>query len=507
MTRLVTSTDTDRFRTAVAASLGLQFDDGKLEFLTDVLLRRLDATGEDVDVYLARLEGNTLGAEAGALAVELTVGETHFFRNRDQFRAFSEVVLPERMTARSTSRQLRILSAGCASGEEAYSLGIAIREARLDPSWDVSILGVDINPVVLHKASRARYSPWALRETSLDLRHRWFQSDGRTFEVDDQVRLLVRFEERNLAQDDHLRWPAEAYDVIFCRNVLMYFTREAASEAVARLGRWLKPGGFLFLGHAETLRGLSTDFHLKHTHDAFYYQRKDRLEQRPVPASFLTAAAPAVVHAIDDGEGWIDAVRRAAERIEALTAPSKRVSPDRRRAAPRQAKPAWSLDRTFDLLREERFTEALEAMQRFPAESMKDPDVLLLQAALLAHRGRLADAEALCLRLLEIDELSAGAHYLLALCGEGASDDARAAHHDRVAIYLDPGFAMPRFHLGLLARRRSDFTAARRELEQALVLLRREDASRVLLFGGGFSRDTLVEVCRKELVACGGGRP
>jgi chemotaxis protein methyltransferase CheR len=505
MSRLVTSTHTDDFRSAVAVNLGLQFDDGKLEFLTDVLLRRLDATGYDADVYLTRLEANGLGGEAGALAEELTVGETHFFRNRDQFRAFSEIALPDRTRARTASRQLRLLSAGCASGEEAYSLAIAIREARLDPSCDVSILGVDINPAVLLKASRARYSTWALRETSTDLRDRWFQSDGRSFEVDETVRALVRFEERNLTQDESLHWQPEAYDVIFCRNVLMYFTREAASAVVTRLARSLKPGGYLFLGHAETLRGVSTDFHLRHTHDAFYYQRKDRLEQQRVPASFPAEVAPAVVQAIEGGEAWLDAVRRGAERIEALTAARRRVSAAPR-PAPRGVTPSWNLDRAFELLRDERFTEALDAMQRFPAESMRDPDALLLHGALLAHRGRLAEAEALCLRLLEIDELSAGAHYLLALCREGASDDPNAAHHDRVASYLDPGFAMPRFHLGLLARRRGDSIAARRELEHALVLLQREDASRVLLFGGGFSRDTLVEICRRELVAFW-GRP
>jgi chemotaxis protein methyltransferase CheR len=108
------------------------------------------------------------------------------------------------------------------------------------------------------------------------------------------------------------------------------------------------------------------------------------------------------------------------------------------------------------------------------------------------------------MRLLELDELSAGAHYLLALCREGAGDRAAASHHDQVAAYLDPGFAMPRLHLGLLARRGGDREAARNELGQALVLLQREDASRVLLFGGGFSRDALIALCRAELIRCGG---
>jgi chemotaxis protein methyltransferase CheR len=155
-------------------------------------------------------------------------------------------------------------------------------------------------------------------------------------------------------------------------------------------------------------------------------------------------------------------------------------------------------------LREERFTEALEMMQGLPPESGRDPDVLLLRAALQTHRGRLTDAEDACKRLLDVDELSAGAHYLLALCREGAGDQTSAVSHDQVAIYLDPSFAMPHLHLGLLARRTADWATAQRELGHALVLLQREDSSRLLLFGGGFGRETLMAVCRTELLTCGG---
>jgi chemotaxis protein methyltransferase CheR len=105
--------------------------------------------------------------------------------------------------------------------------------------------------------------------------------------------------------------------------------------------------------------------------------------------------------------------------------------------------------------------------------------------------------------LLLIDELNAGAHYLLALCREHHGHRERAGEHDRVAAYLDPSFAMPRLHLGLLARRAGDRTAACRELAQALLLLRREDASRLLLFGGGFSREALMGLCESSLKECG----
>jgi len=501
------SADIDRFRSVIACRLGLQFEDAKLGYLADVMRRRLEIGRQTPEAYLARLETELVDDETGALAQELTVPETYFFRHNDQFRAFAEIALPDRMGAQSAARRLRILSAGCASGEEAYSLAMLVREAAMDRSWDVSILGVDVNPAIVSKATRALFSEWALRETPADVRKRWFKPAGRDFSLDDTVRAAVRFEERNLMREDPQLWQPDTYDIVFFRNVLMYFTPENAQTVITRIGRALRPGGYLFLGHAETLRNLSTDFHLQHTHETFYYQRKDRLERATPHSPSITSSGvlpPTVMAAVESADTWIDVIRRATERIEILTS-SPQPSAVSRPGSPRAvAKPAWDLELPRELLREERFSEALDMMQRLPPESGRDPDVLLLHAALLTHRGQLAEAEEACSRLLAVDELSAGAHYLLALCREGARDRTSAVNHDQVAIYLDPSFAMPHLHLGLLARRTGDRAAAQKQLGQALVLLQREDGSRVLLFGGGFSRDTLVALCRTELVSCGG---
>jgi chemotaxis protein methyltransferase CheR len=506
MRHAVTSADTDRFRLVVARCLGLQFDDTRLGFLADVVRRRLEIGGQTADAYLARLETAPPGDEIGALSQELTVPETYFFRHGEQYRAFSEVALPDRLGAPSAARCLRILSAGCASGEEAYSLAMLVQEAAIDRSWDVAILGIDVNPAMVSKAKRALFSEWALRETPADVRRRWFTPVGRDFELDDVVRAAVKFEARNLAQEDAQFWKPDTYDVVFFRNVLMYFTPETAQAVIARMGRALRAGGYLFLGHAETLRGLSSDFHLRHTHETFYYQRKNSVETA-TPSSPMTPSgelAPIAVAAVEATDTWIDAIRRATDRIEALASAPQSPASWRERPPRIIAKPVWDLGVARELLREERFSEALDTMQRLPPESGRDPDVLLLQAALLTHRGRLAEAEDACRRLLDVDELSAGAHYLLALCREGARDHAGAVNHDQVAIYLDPDFAMPHLHLGLLARRAGDRAAAQKALGHALLLLKREDAARVLLFGGGFSRETLVGLCRTELVGCGG---
>jgi chemotaxis protein methyltransferase CheR len=492
----------ERFRAAVTGRLGLQFDDTKTEFLADVLRRRIDAAGGDVHGYLSCLETQPAKEELGALAEELTVPETYFFRHLDQYRALTETVLPACLTDPSTARRVRILSLGCASGEEPYTLAMLVRDTL--PAWDASIVGVDINPAVLAKASRGRFSAWALRETPEEDRQRWFRPEGRDFVLTEALRASVRFEQRNLVDDDPQLWQHDTYDVVFCRNVIMYFSPAQARAVVDHIARALRSGGFLFLGHAETLRGVSNEFHLLHTHGTFYYQKKEHSEARP-SISTASCARPtqsaSLVTAAADADTWVEAIRRASDRVIALT--DADAPPEGRPRSAAAAPPAWDRGHVLELLRSERYAEALAVINTLPPESAVDPDVRLLRAVLLAHAGRLPDAEDACRHVLDVDELSAGAHYLLALCREGARDCSAARHHDQVAAYLDPGFAMPRLHLGLLARRAGDREAARKELGQALALLQREDAARVLLFGGGFSREALIALCRAELERCG----
>jgi chemotaxis protein methyltransferase CheR len=487
----------ERFRKAVARRLGLHFDDAKLGFLAEVLQRRAEATGQDAGEYACQMETAISQAERRSLAEELTVCETYFFRNFDQFRAFTEVSLPEALAGKS--RPVRILSAGCASGEEAYSIAMLARDATRAREADLSIRAVDINAAMLEKASRARYSPWSLRETPSDAQRRWFVAHGRELALDPSIRNAVRFEERNLAHEDPELWRPGSYEVIFCRNVLMYFTPAVAVAVVDRMARALVPGGYLFLGHAETLRGLSSSFHLCHTHNTFYYQRRDVIERQRTPDEL--SAVP-MAAGVGWTSCWIETVQRTTDRIRALD--ERPLSPDE--AQPHRASEigtAARLSGAIDLLQKERFAEALALIRELPQESSRDPDVLLLRAGLLTHSGQLSRAETVCSELLEIDELNAGAHYLLALCREGAGDRSGAIEHDQVASYLDPAFAMPRLHLGLIARRAGDLVTAGRELGQAVMLLEREDPSRLLLFGGGFSRDALIALCRAELGGVG----
>jgi chemotaxis protein methyltransferase CheR len=514
VTAAVADTDVERFRAIVVARLGLGFEDVKVGFLADVLRRRIETTEQDCETYLDSLEspGGTDGAaalpsELGALATELTIPETYFFRNIDQFHALSQRVLPERMKVRGVDRRLRILSAGCASGEEAYTIAIVLRDI-LEPGWDASVLAVDVNPSALQRARAGQFSAWSLRETPAQVQERWFTRVGRDVALTDQIKAAVTFEERNLAVDDWRLWARRHYDVIFCRNVMMYFTPENARALIARITDALAPGGFLFLGHAETLRGVTNDFHLCHTHQTFYYQLKSDgvslwseatspdvglSEQHEVrEAVVLTSLA-------ERSDSWVETIQAASERVQLLVDghPSRAAFEAERPTSARPVRP--SLTAALSLLRDEQFDEALALVDAIQANVIDDPDVLLLQAVLLTHAGALAQAENVCRRLVEIDELSAPAHYVLALCREGVGDLGGAIDEDRIAAYLDPNFAMPRLHLGLLARRVKDFGTARAEFSHAVTLLKDEDASRLLLFGGGFGRDALIALCRAEM--------
>jgi chemotaxis protein methyltransferase CheR len=489
----------DRFRAVIGCRIGLRFDDARLGYLGEVLRRRLKALGQAADAYLANLERRPSAAEIGALAGELTVCETYFFRNPEQFQALAEVVLPERTRARQIPRQLRLLSVGCASGEEPYSIAIVVRETIADPTWDVRIRAVDINPIALAKAVAALYSPWALRDTPLDQQRRWFRPEGLEIRLDETIRRSVRIEAGNLADDDPDLWPVDGYDAIFCRNALMYFAPEQMRLAVGRIARSLAPGGFLFLGHAETLHGIGDAFHVRHTHGTFYYQRKESAQPTNLTAEVGVEMSAKPPHAptVASGEARVEPIQPASNHA-ARPVP---IAPESEGPRPGVA---WDPAMALDLLRQERFAAALDSLRDRPLEDKHDPNVLLLEAALLAQNGRLTATEVACRRLIAIDALNAGAHYLLALCREHAGDCDGARESDRTAAWLDPAFAMPRLHLGLLARRAGDAETAQRELAHALILLGREEAFRILLFGGGFKREALIALCESARQECGG---
>ncbi len=495
MTILPDAQEIEHFRALIAIHLGLQIDDAHLDMLTHLLRARCVPYSSSTRYFGSFDDEAWLRSELPLLAGELTVTETYFFRNTDQFAAFSELVLPHVLAARGDS--CRILSAGCASGEEPYSLAIAAREHFPESADFIEITAIDINPLALGKAAQGRYSNWSLRDTPQSIKDKWFAKIGSDYVLDAGVRRAVDFTAVNLACEDNEFWKPGRFDVVFCRNVLMYFRPEQARAVIDRITRALTPGGYLFLGHAETLRCLSNDYQLCHTHGTFYYRRQAERRDEMI-ADDQSGARRRFAPAISNDTSWVDVIQRASERISTLTkvfgAPG--VS-ERRERVP------LDLTCALECVRGERYGEALLRIADLPIEHANDADVLLLKAVSLSHSGALEKAECVCHELLARDALNTGAQYVLAVCREAAGDVHGAVEHDQAACYLDPSFAMPRLHLGLLARREGNCVAAVRELSQAADLLQYEDPSRMLLFGGGFKREALVAMCRAHCDAMG----
>jgi chemotaxis protein methyltransferase CheR len=496
------------FRAAVAQRLGLSFDNSKIDELADVLRRRIEATNSpDVERYVCLL-GTSL-PELRAVVSHLTIPETYFFRLPDHFRVLQEVVLPERVRAQSATKHLNILSAGCASGEEPYTIAMLVK-GRVDlTGWQVSIRGVDVNQQAIIKGKNGLYSPWSLREIDSKFKERYFRPQGRDFQLHNSILAMVSLEEGNLADAQASFWKPHGYDVIFFRNAFMYLSPEAGQAVVARMADSLAPGGYLFLGPAETLRGVSDEFHLCHTHGAFYYQLRTGRAVSDDSHSLMYATGTDLqtpLHAEPVATSdWPNSIRQATERIRILTRAPERSQNTGENPSPSEAIAkgvATGLSIALELLQEERFEKALAAVHALPVEAQSSPDVQVLRAVLLANRGDLTQAEQACDSVLKIDELNADAYYVKALCREHAGDRQTAMEYDRTAIYLDPSFAMPYLHLGRLAKRGGELDLAMQELSQASLLLPREDTARILLFGGGFSRAALVELCRRELQGC-----
>jgi chemotaxis protein methyltransferase CheR len=206
-------------------------------------------------------------------AVEaLTTHETYFFREPHQLTAFTEELLPTLEKTHAASRRLRLWSAGCSSGEEPYTLAMLILDSGRFAGWDVEIYATDISKRVLATARKAEYGPSAMRATPKKYQDRFFEPVGNRIRVKDEVRTMVSFGHLNLV-DPGMAVLVPRTDVVFCRNVLIYFDLAARKRALRLIYEKLQEGGYLLLGHAENLIHLSADFELVHLEHDLVYRR------------------------------------------------------------------------------------------------------------------------------------------------------------------------------------------------------------------------------------------
>lgn len=396
---------------------------------------------------------------------ELTVGETYFFREPEQMAALRERIFPELIARRRPARSLNLWSAGCATGEEPYTLAMMLRDLLPDcDAWRVRLLATDINRQALAQAAAARYRAWSFRQMPPAQRQRFFAEQDGVFELDPQLRRAVKFRYLNLAE---AVYPASTndtagLDLILCRNVMLYLPEDLIRVVTARFLQCLAPGGWLVVAPSEANDALYPGFEPVQLMGTSVYRR---------PAAPPAASASLPRHFPENGPprrgpaaGW----EAPGER------PTPRVPPAP--PAPPAHSPAEVCADAASLLRARRRTEARRVLQAAPPH----PLINSLLARLEADAGRLAEARVRAEQALEVDPLQREARYVLALIQQEQGDFEAAREHYRQVLYLDPDFALGHYQLAVLLRRLGRLAEAERHWRRAAHLAAELPADSVL---------------------------
>ncbi|VFU13363.1 Chemotaxis protein methyltransferase [anaerobic digester metagenome] len=258
---------------------GIFFSDNKKSQLENRLSLRLKVNNlPDFDKYYYLLKYDPQASrELRALFDSVTTNETSFFRSPPQIQAFQEKALPEILGKRAAQGEkvLRIWSAGCSTGDEPYTLGMVVWEVLGEkmPEWDVKIFASDISEKALKSARAAVYNDYTLRSVPPDIKKKYFIQEGPQFRVCDDIRMLVELQYLNFNDEKRVKL-MRGFDIIFCRNVLIYFDDAAKKRFVSQLYDNLNPGGYLFIGHSESLHNISRAFKLVHFPGALGYKKE-----------------------------------------------------------------------------------------------------------------------------------------------------------------------------------------------------------------------------------------
>ncbi len=273
--------DVSRFvkiRDFIYRKTGIYFEEKKLYFVKKRVLAHMKKLGfDDFDSYFRFLKFRDDGSAFQELINSLTTNETYFFREFDQLAVFAEECLPMVCEAKEKRgiKRLRLWSAGCSTGEEPYTLAIILLEMIDDiDDWDAKIDATDIDTEALEKAKRGVYGPRSVRYVPEEYFKKYFVKTAEGFAVTEEVKRLVRFSHLNLFDDEKMK-RMRGYDFIFCRNVLIYFDDASRKKVVSHFYNALLPGGFIFLGHSESLSRITTAFEAKRIGGMIVYQKPE----------------------------------------------------------------------------------------------------------------------------------------------------------------------------------------------------------------------------------------
>lgn len=414
------------------------------------------------------------------LASHLTVGETYFFREKKTLAILDDYILPELISLRRQQGQLRLRlwTAGCASGEEAYTLAILLSRMIHDlKDWQVHILATDINPRALQKAASGLYGKWSFRDTPPEVIEKYFVKREARWEILPHLKRMVTFAYHNLAADPYpaLANQTNAMDLILCRNVLMYFAPAQVRKVLQNLGKSLVELGWLIVSLTETAMVRLSPLVTLNFPEATVFRKDSAAKQTPG----VVCQMPRPVLSPVSHEKARLGVPDFPEPLEPR--PSQPARPSELIPAPVSSPPAQG-------------TAAIEQSGLENAALPEQVEDLVRKARSCADSGELEAALSWCGMAVKADRLNPACHYLHAAILQEQDELSEAALSLKNAIYLDQEFVMAHFALGNVALRQGNTREARKHFNNVLALLEGYSSDEPLPEAEGITTGRLREI-------------
>ncbi len=470
----------------VGARTGLHFEKERMNDLENrIKSAAADYGFKDVEECIKWLVTSPLTKqEIEILASHLTVGETYFFREIRSFEILERDIFPTLIRSRiGNEKQMRIWSAGCATGEEPYSIAMLLKKMIPDQKdWSITILATDINPHFLQKARDGFYREWSFRDSPGWIR-KYFEKTKEGYGILPEIKDMVTFSYHNLAEDSYptLLNNTNAMDIILCRNVLMYFSHERTKQVVRAFYQCLVDNGWLVVSPVEASDVLFSQYATVNFKDAIFY-RKDISKSRE-KEEFIPDEIRYPVHE----ETWIAPVALVPE--QPLAAPGKKTGPVTKERKITGQETAYN--KAILLYGQGKYKQVIELLEGLPAPDTK---TMVLLAKAFANSGKSARALEWCEKALVIDKLNSSSNYLHAMILQERGQVEEVVKSLKRALYLDQDFILVHFALGNLGRQLGKTRESNRHFENALLLLKRWKYDEVLPESEGITAGRLSEI-------------
>lgn len=478
----------------IERKLGLFFPKNRFTDLKRALSLAIPETGfgNDHSLFFNALYTNRLTPkQLDTLALYLTIGETYFFREKICLDVFTRIIIPEIIKNRDElNREIRIWSAGCCTGEEAYTIAMSLNEAMQDiDKWKITIIGTDVNRNFIQKAKNGRYTQWSFRDTPDNLKKKYFTQIGKEFEVIPKIRKMVSFSYLNLADNKYplVETNTFAMDVIFCRNVLMYFSTEQATKVVDRFKACLTHEGWFITSPVEVSNVYFSTLNQVVINEALVYRKsKWNHQSEPKPERLSLPIDISEIPKISVNSSHLHEVEKL--KIE----PAIPYDGKKHEAENRDQK--LDLKHIYKLIDRTRYEDAMMHLQKLAKLYPTEPAIKFLLAKVFANTGHHTEARILCDELISSNKMNAEYYYLLAtiLFDQNQKDEAGKVINQ--VLYIDHTHLLAHFLKGNIARMEGKKQVANKHYKNLLNLIQNMNDSEVIADSGGLTIGRLKEM-------------